>query len=214
MSISKLLFVMALFGLTACQSGLEESLYQNEKPFQTSSGIRIISGKVEGWNLGVQKIATQFTNTAGSKPIGSGSIDADGQFRLDLPTVIADADLSSAVACSDLVVTPGSRVGIIPGIGVISETGKVLGLIVYSNTSFSVTGSTPVAGQTSTGWMYTNKNTVARGSCSGSQATAFTYDIDLQPGWNSVLSEVTTASNFTLHTGQTSAKLSWRFTAY
>ena len=133
MKIKKLLSIIAFFWLTACQSGLEQPLYQNDKPFQTSSNFTSITGKVEGWNRGTQKVVTQFSNTPSGKLIGNGSIDASGQFRLDLPALIPEADLSTFTACPGMVITPDFKNGVIPGVGVYSEAGAFLGLIVYAN---------------------------------------------------------------------------------
>jgi hypothetical protein len=196
------LCIPVFLALTACQSSTNQNLGS------------IISGKVEGWSLGAQKVATQFSNTASNKLIGNGTIEANGQFRLDLPDLIPEADLNIFTGCTDMVITPDFKIGVIPGVGVYSETGKILGLIVYANTNFSTTGSTPIAGQASTGWFYTNKNSSARGTCLGSVGSTFTYDVDLKPGWNPLIGEYTTATNLTVRTGQTSSAFTWRFTAY
>jgi hypothetical protein len=201
-NVKLLLCIPVFLALTACQSSIDQN-----------SGT-VISGKVEGWNLSAQKVATQFSNTASSKLIGNGTIEANGQFRLDLPDLIPEADLNTFTGCKDMVLTPDFKIGVMPGVGVLSETGKVLGLIILSNTDFNLKGSIPVAGQASTGWFYTNKNSSARGTCPGSVGSTFTYDVDLKPGWNPLLVEYTSASDSTIRNAKTSSTLTWRFTAY
>jgi hypothetical protein len=138
---------------------------------------------------------------------------ANGQFRLDLPALIPEADLSTFTGCAGMVITPDFKNGLIPGVGVYSETGALLGLIVYANTNFSFTGSTPAVGQTSIGWIYSVKNNSAQGTCPGPQNSTFTYDMDLKPGWNSLIGEYTTTTNIAYRSGQSSSIFTWRFAA-
>jgi hypothetical protein len=212
MNVQKLLCIITLFGLTACQPGLEQSLYQNGKPFQTSSNLTSITGKVEGWSRGVQKIGVQF-NSSGSKILSEGTIDASGQFRVDLPTSVEDAALSTFTGCAGMTVTADFRNGVVPLLGVLSSTGSLIGVINYGNYDFSYTGSTVVAGTVGVAWMYSTKNNSARGTCPGSPGMSFTNDVDVKPGWNSIIGEYTTSTNLTARNGQTSQELTWRFTA-
>jgi streptogramin lyase len=60
-------------------------------------------------------------------------------------------------------------------------------------------------------WFYSNQDSTARGSCTYAQGPSSTYDFQLKKGWNSVITEYTSATNLQFRTGQTSSKLTWRF---
>ncbi len=185
MNVSKSLFIMALFGLAACQPTPEPIVDSTPKPFQTSSGISSISGKVEAWNRGVQKIAIRFIQDPSYKILGESKIDATGQFRLDLPSMVDETTLSAFSGCAGMTVTPGFKNGLIPAITVLSDSGSLLGTITHSNADIYFFGSTaPASGTTLVNWSYANVASEIRGTCS-----SLTYDADLKQGWNTVITE-------------------------
>jgi hypothetical protein len=200
---------MIFLGLAACQLTPEPIVNSTPKPFQTSNGFIAISGKVEGWNRGVQKIAIQFIHDPSNKTLIQSTIDAMGQFQLDLSSVADETTLSEFSGCAGMTIAPGFKNGLIPAITVLSSTGSLLGTITHSNADIDFVGSiAPASGTTLVNWIYANKTSEVRGTC-----PPLTYDADLKQGWNTVIVEYPTPTTYTSRSGQTSSHLIWRFLA-
>jgi streptogramin lyase len=206
------LCLTVLFALMACSTPSTPTGETPQTPFETSSDLSSISGKVAGWNRGVQKIVFQSTSSGNAPIVSEGSIDSSGQFSLSLPASIEESALNPFTNCPGTTVTPNSKTMFVPFVAVKSASGQFLGSIAFTNTDASLTGPfTPQAGIAFVTWLYSNQDSTARGSCTYAQGPTSTYDYQLKKGWNNVITEYTSATNLQLRSGQTSSKLTWRF---
>jgi hypothetical protein len=98
-----------------------------QKPFETSSDINSITGKVEGWNRGAQTLVFQSTSSGNAPILSEGNIDSGGQFSLSLPASVTDSALNEFVACNGATVTPNSKVMFVPFIALKNASGAFLG---------------------------------------------------------------------------------------
>ena len=208
----RILCFTVLLAFMACSTPSLPTGATTQKPFETSSNLNSISGKVEGWNRGAQKLVFQSTSNGNAPILSEGDIDSSGQFGLSLPASVLDSALNDFTACSGATVTPNSKVMFVPFIALKAASGAFLGAIALTNTDASLIGPfTPQAGFALVAWMYSNQDSTARGSCSATQGPTSTYDYQLKKGWNSVIAEYTSATNLHFRSGKTSSNLTWRF---
>jgi streptogramin lyase len=208
----RILYFTVLLAFMACSTPSLPTGENTQKPFETSSDLSGISGKVEGWNRGAQQLVLQSTSSGNAPILSEGNIDSGGQFSLSLPASVADSALNEFTACNGATVTANSKVMFVPFIAVKATSGAFLGAIALTNTDASLIGPfTPQAGLALVAWMYSNQDSTARGSCGTAQEPSSTYDYQLKKGWNSVIAEYTSATNLHFRSGKTSSKLSWRF---
>jgi streptogramin lyase len=212
MIVLRTLFFALLLALVACSTPAGPTDNSGAKPFQTSSSFTNIRGQIEGWNRGAQRLAFQSTNSASSPILIESGIDATGAFNLDLPTSVQDSALNTFVTCPGVSITPNSKGLFVPFFAVKSASGAFLGAIAYTNTDGLLIGSSkPQAGSALVAWVYSNQDSTVRGSCSDAQGQSGTYDYQLKTGWNSIIVEYINATTLQFRSGETSSKLTWRF---
>jgi hypothetical protein len=204
-NIKLVLFTSISFVLVSCQA----------LTGQTSGSITGISGKVDAWTGGAQKLTVQFTVSPNNKPLGDGGIDENGQFSLNLPSSVDESALiplkESFVNCPSVIAEPNLKLGSAPGAQVQSTLGTYLGMIVHVNVNFASSGSSIAPGSSLAFLVYANKDSAVKGSCTSNQGSVGNFDFKLKFGWNVIITDYTSPTSSTTRSGQNSSNLLWRF---
>jgi hypothetical protein len=183
-SIFSLTAFLAL-ALTACPGGTGGS----GTPALTS-----ISGQISNWLTGkTGTLGTLVSSSGGQSPVQTqATIDASGNFKIDLPSTDAMAPLISAGSvtnpCAGVTATPNVK-----GAGlnlIIQNASKAnIGNVFLASTDPSVPGTTSY---TVAIYFYVNSDWNASGSCTTTAgSTTSTFNIQAKAGWNIVIGTVT-----------------------
>lgn len=221
----KLSFLFPMFLLGACGGG---SGFLGETP--------TLSGRVEAWSLGtgytVQAEVTAAVTDPSLRVLGTGTIDEVGQFSITLPgaevmnkygnfqsTLISGAsDCNGGTLDGSVTVNPNPLQGVKLTLYAVSGSTKRR----ISQTSTSLTRMNQMSTQTSLGVAY--YYSLIQGSASGSAtctagsiSSRISLGVGLNPGWNSVVTDVHTEQlapssgtvSSTLYSGSAPVQVQW-----
>jgi hypothetical protein len=213
-----------VFVIASCQGKGSTTDPIQEMPAQ--AGPLVVEGTVTAWTRGAGTITPRLGVLEGAKTaLATGSIDASGDFSFTLPDGSSmDAHTDTAYMdwlCSNgpsrtgrIEATPeGARVAAVGLIrftpkGAASSTG-----FISHNTS---DGLNHQPGDIAIAYVYSEGAVQLKGSCDDPWTQMF-FDLDLKPGWNTVLGTVTGNEeklSFDLVAGPVPTNTHWYYNQY
>ncbi len=207
--MKKVVMFVAALGVAAVLSACGSSSVSGEAAGTISGQVADYSGPA-----GV----LEATSILGGKALGTGSIDTDGTFSLELdknPSNLAGgAVVPTASACPNVNVSDAQ----VKGTGVtevnIIAAGEVVGQL-YQSSIFDEDAGDSFSVVTR---LYVDRDVLVKGNCTfRSEGTEFraTYDADYRQGWNVALAETTTdidTSTYTArYTNGSPADVAWYY---
>jgi hypothetical protein len=212
--MTRAFLLITLVTLIACSTPEGSNTNNQTQGFMTSSELTEVSGTVTGWNRGAQKVRAGFYVGGSINDVfASQDVSANGSFKIPLPISIDATKLYDfpGIGCPTVNVTPGLRSALMTSLGVELAPGGYLGILTYANADIPIVSQPPpVTGTTLVFWIYANQAGSIKGPCPSQNLTS-TYDMDIKPGWNSIIVEYTGPQSVLYRTGKTSNKLTWRF---
>lgn len=171
-----------------------------------------ITGTVETYDLGPGELAATTFGETEAVTVGSGSIQADGEFTFtfdDDPAEVALrplADLFATPNCTDWDISDGAARGFWLDQLDLVQGGQLKGVLVRT-TRKEVLLNGPGAGDATARWFYVDREVRARGECADLSYHAL--DLDLKSGWNVVTAHYDIGSSVRVVTGTPPAGLRW-----
>ena len=176
-----------------------------------------LSATVEGYGGGEGSVAAEMlTSLAG---IANGTITPEGLFTVELPGGLAPEQLATpenspfCLSNSLEYSTPDWTADFLAPLEV-SEAGAATGTLMLSNRASDATG-TSLLGFKEVFPVYSSVALNVSGVCTDAElGTATTYALQLQPGWNYVVQELTDEAGLTAAVSSVAeipADVTWRF---
>ena len=150
---------------------------------EVSGAAETISGQVADYDgpAGALEATDDFTETN----IGTGSIQADGRFSLELDPSVPETALQSVAflaSCDDIAISdPEANIS---ALGVLDvANGDETGYLALANSAAAAQGRPG----TLVGWFYVDRNVSVQGKCVSDGVNVFSdveIDLELKRGWN------------------------------
>jgi hypothetical protein len=187
--------LLILVILSACNT----SPTNQEKP-------NILSGKAIGYDGGAFTIEAILNNGAASYDVvGKGSIDAEGNFNLELDDPIPVEFIATQTFCGGVNETVDG--GIVSTL-IVTNGETILGSIGQASTRGILNGSTTIGQVGARMYVTQDKTIVGIGKCVD---VNFQYDLRLKKGWNLLFGESTVENERSIVTSSSSSELKWFF---
>jgi uncharacterized protein YaaQ len=176
-----------------------------------------ISGMISPWTRGSRDLKGEIYSNSTTTTV-SGTLRQNGEISLTLPDQTANLqpifNPPNSLCVGNVVVTPTDAIG--TSLGRIAvrtaptpfASSKLSGYLYRVNNTSFASGSMTDLKQIA--YIYMNKATTVQGSCSyGNEVQEF--DLNLKQGWNTVLSESTSANKVRLSNSTIPSDVIWRF---
>ncbi len=169
--------------LAACSAATDPDSNRpgTDNPVGPAPDVSLLSGTVTDYSgpAGTLVAGTAFGS---SDDFGRGTIDAQGNFMLDLDDPVPDEELETPPFCADIAVSdPAFRWGVVSG------------LSVYEGDAFAVGTSLAAEDPRNNPGVYvfemrifTDRDVSLQGTCDAGTDEELTLDLDLEAGWNAV----------------------------